>query len=77
MTRDEFLRALEEALMIDGGTLRPGLALTEVPEWDSLAVVELQGIADQELETELQPEQIGGCQTVDDLIALIADKLAD
>ena len=76
MTRDEFLRALEEALMIDPGTLQEGLALADVPEWDSLAVVELQGIADEALQTELQPEQIGGCDTVDDLVALVADKLS-
>ena len=77
MTRDEFLRALEEALMIDPGTMQNGMALVDIPEWDSLAVVELQGIADEALQTELQPEQIGTCETVDDLVALVAAKLSD
>ncbi|MBT8421622.1 MAG: acyl carrier protein [Gammaproteobacteria bacterium] len=77
MTRDEFLKALEEAIMVDPGTLEPGKPLTDIEEWDSLAVVELQGIADESLQIDLQPEQVGACETVDDLVALVDHKLAD
>lgn len=77
MTRDEFLRALEEVLQIDAGTLKQGLALAAVPEWDSLGVVDFQGLVDESLGVQLKPEHINACNTVDDLLALVADKLAD
>ena len=75
MTRDEFLRALEEVLQIDPGTLKTGLALVEVPEWDSLGVVDFQGLVDESLGKDVAPERINACNTVDDLLALVADKL--
>lgn len=77
MTRDEFLRTLEEVLRIDAGTLKPGLALAAVPAWDSLGVVDFQGLADESLGAQLRPDRINACNTVDDLLALVADKLAD
>lgn len=75
MTRQEFLNALEEALMIDAGTLKEGLALADVREWDSLGVVEFQSLCDEQLGLELPPQQITACETVDDLLGLVADKL--
>jgi acyl carrier protein len=76
MTRDEFLRALEVALMVDAGRLQPGLALANVPEWDSLGVVEFQSLIDESFGMEMQPERIISCNSVDDLVALVADKLS-
>jgi len=77
MTRDDFLRALEEVLQISSGTLKPGLSLSEVPEWDSLGIVDFQGLVDESLHKELQPERINACNTVDDLLALVADRLTE
>jgi acyl carrier protein len=77
MTRDEFLRALEEVLQLDASTLKPGVALAEIPEWDSLGIVDFQGLADESLGTELSPERITASQTVDDLLTLVGDKLVD
>lgn len=77
MTRQEFLSALEEALMIDAGTLVEGLQLADLREWDSLGVVEFQSLADEKLGAEVPPQQITACQTVDELLGLVADKLAD
>jgi acyl carrier protein len=75
MTRDEFLRALEQALMLDAERLQPGVALAEVPEWDSLGVVEFQSLVDESFGIEMQPERIISCNSVDDLVALVAEKL--
>jgi acyl carrier protein len=77
MTRNEFLRALEEVLQLDAGTLKTGLALANIPEWDSLGVVDFQGLVDESLGKDLAPERINACNTIDDLLALVADKLAD
>jgi len=76
MTRDEFLRALEEALTVDEGTFGMGVALATIPEWDSLGIVEFQAYADENFSLELEPERINACQTVDDVVALVAAKLA-
>ena len=76
MTRDEFLRALEDVLTIDAGTLQPGLALADVPEWDSLGVVDFQGLVDESLGLDVQPERINACESVDDLLALVGEKLS-
>jgi len=77
MTRDEFLRALEEVLQIDSGTLQLGLVLADVPEWDSLGIVDFQGLVDESLGKNVPPERINACNSVDDLLALVADKLTD
>ena len=76
MTRDEFLRALEEALMLDEGRLQPGVALAELPEWDSLGVVEFQSLVDSSFGIDVQPERIISCNSVDDLVSLVAEKLS-
>ena len=77
MTRDEFLSALEETLTVEPGTLKPGVALAQVPEWDSLGVVDFQGLADELGGEEVPPDRITDCETVDDLLALLAGKLSD
>ena len=77
MNRQEFIKALEEALNVDAGTLQPATELASVKEWDSLGVVEYQSLVDEELEAQVPPPQITACQTVKDLIDLVADKLED
>lgn len=77
MTRDEFLRALEQVLMLKSGALKAGVALADVPEWDSMGIVDFQGLVDESLGMDLAPERITACESVDDLLALVGDKLAE
>lgn len=75
MTRNDFIRTLEKALSVDEGTFADGAALSSIPEWDSLGIVEFQAYADEEFGLELAPEKINACETVDDLVGLVAAKL--
>lgn len=75
MTRQELLNALEEALVLKPGTMAPGKALSDIPQWDSVAVVEFQALLDEKLGLEVQPQLITTCVTVSDLIDLAQAKL--
>lgn len=75
MNRREFLDKLEDALAIPRGTLAPEKRLKDIPQWDSVAVVEFQALSDEKLGVELQPQRIADAATVADLLALAGDKL--
>ena len=74
MTRDEFISALEKAVDVDPGTFASGKVLDDIVEWDSLAVLEYQVLADAELGLDLEAEDVHFCKTFDELLALVADK---
>ena len=74
MTRDEFIAALEKVVDVEPGTFKSGKVLDDIVEWDSLAVIEYQMLADEELGLDLEAEQVHFCKTFDDLLALVADR---
>ena len=71
MNQQEFLAAIEKALVMDEGTLESTKVLTEIESWDSMAVLEFQAIADEEFGVQVDPTAIGNCETVGDLWNLI------
>ncbi len=77
MQRAEFIAKLEEALDVEAGSLSPETDLSQVKEWDSLGVVEFQSLADEELDLQVPPPQITACQTVGQLLDLVASGLED
>ena len=74
MTRDEFVSTLEELVDVEPGTFKIGMVLDDIVEWDSLAVIEFQALADERLGKELEAEDIHFCKTFDDLLGLVADR---
>ena len=76
MTEQQFLNKLEEAIGLDAGTLAPEVVLEELDSWDSMAVLEFQAMADEELELILEPTAISACDTVADLVKLLGPGLA-
>ena len=75
MTRDQFIAALEKAVEVEPGTFKSGMALNDIVEWDSLAVLEFQALVDEQLGRDLEAEEVHFCKTFDDLLALVADRL--
>lgn len=71
MNRQQFLEALEQAIMLDKGALTPTTVLGELDSWDSMAVLEFQAMADEHFDIQVEPEDIGNCKTVDDLCVLV------
>lgn len=75
MTKKEFLKQLDEIVQEEPGTLTGAELLNQVAGWDSLAVVSFMAMVDENLGMTLAPKAIGGCKSVDDLVALTQGKL--
>jgi acyl carrier protein len=75
MDRKQFLAALEEALMLDQGTLAPTAVLDELA-FDSMAILEFQALVDENYGIQVEPDSITSCKTVDDLWTLIQKGVA-
>ena len=76
MTREQFVRELESSLEIPAGTLAHARALEDPSYWDSMSALTFMALADEKLEITLTGDQVVKCKTLDDLIALVGDKLA-
>jgi len=76
MNRREFLLCLDEMLELDAGTLTGGEALEQLEMWDSLAVISFIALVDERLGIVVQGERLAQAKSVNDLIELVADRLA-
>ena len=72
MNAQEFLTNLETAIDAEAGSLQPGAALSDIVEWDSLAVVGFIAMADAKYGKKASPAGIKSCKSVDDLMQLVA-----
>ena len=70
MTRDEFLKSVDEILELSPGTLRGPEKLDDFPLWDSTAMISFMALADSNNKTKLVPRTLGSCETIDDLLRL-------
>jgi acyl carrier protein len=76
MTKKEFLHALEEVIVADKDSLRGDESLTDLAGWDSMATVSFIAMADERLETLVEPVKLAACKTVSDLVALFPGKIS-
>jgi len=76
MTREQFVRELENSLEIPVGTLVRTRTLEDPSYWDSMSALTFMALADEKLQVTLTGDQVVKCKTVDDLLALVGDKLA-
>lgn len=74
MTRNEFLDALADMLERPSNSFS-GDDTLESLDWDSIRVIEFISVADEKLQAEVRPDAIAECITVNDLVALVTDKL--
>ncbi len=51
--------------------------LSDIAEWDSLAVLITITMADTKYDTEIQAKEVNACNTIQDLIQLIASKRSE
>lgn len=72
MNKKEFLTELEDILEVDEGTLSFDQQVSELEDWDSLAVISFIAMADENFDVILDGEQLLGVRTIDDLYALVA-----
>jgi len=76
MTRNELLRELEAELDLTAGSLHGTQLLNELENWDSMAAVQFIALADEKVGVTLSGHQIATSKTVDDLLALLGDRVA-
>lgn len=70
MTRQQFLQELCE--VIDTEVPLTGVETLKDLKWDSLAAVSFIALADEACGVNVAPRDIAGCNTVDDLVALVS-----
>ena len=71
MNEKTFLTNMEELLEADAGTLRLGVELTSLEQWDSLAFVSFLAMADSKYGIKVAPSVLRQCKTVGDLMKLV------
>lgn len=76
MQQADFLRLIENVVECGPGKVSADMALTDVPGWDSLAVVGLIAALDRQLGVRVQASALAQCKSVQDLIALAGDKVS-
>jgi len=75
MKRSEFLTLLDELFELSPGTLTGKESLSGLGKWDSTALLGFMALVDEHYGLTLSPRQFAQCATVDDLLALIGDKM--
>jgi len=76
MNRTETLALLEELFELPAGTLTGKESLPDLGKWDSTAMLGFMALADEHFGLTLSPRRFASCATVDDLLALLGDKLS-
>ncbi|WP_298327714.1 acyl carrier protein [Asticcacaulis sp.] len=71
MTDQTFIASVAEILEIDPAGLTGAETLTELGNWDSLAVITFVAMADANYNTVVSGDQLRAAQTINDLAALV------
>jgi acyl carrier protein len=74
MDKIECLRMFEETVLAPAGSITGAERLDQIEGWDSLSVGIFMVRADAELSVNLSDEDIKKCQTVNDLVGLLAGR---
>ena len=75
MTKKAFLLLLDELIEAQPGTLNGTESLQQVAGWDSVVVLGFMALVDQQFSVAVSPMQLVECKTVNDLVALVGDKI--
>ncbi len=73
MDKVSFLRHMEELLEISPDTLRENTKLSDISEWDSLALLGFIALVDSEMHKQLNTNDVANAQTFADLYGFLED----
>jgi acyl carrier protein len=76
MNRKEFIEKIEDIIEVEPGDLTGEEELADLEDWDSLAVMGFIAMVDTNFGMTIEAAKIGECKTVNDLLALVQDKLS-
>ena len=77
MTRDEVLRAMEEAAFLPVDSLQGTEPLSSLSKWDSLTGAEFRLIVQDRWQVSLSGPAVLRCETVADILELLGSHLED
>ena len=71
MTNEKKIEMLEERMELDAGTLTPETVLSDLEEWDSIAIISFIALMDDEFDKIIKGAVVKEQKTVGDLMALM------
>ena len=71
MTNQEKLERLEEIMDLDAGELKEDSVLSEYEEWDSIAILSVIALMDEEFGKTVKGADIKACITVKDIMDMM------
>jgi len=74
MRRSEFLMSLDELFELDPGTLKGEEDLDGIG-WDSVRAIEFIVLVNEKVDLEVAPGSLSKAATINDLVALLGDKV--
>ncbi len=77
MTKAQFLDIIAEIVEADSGDLNGSEELKTLDGWDSLARLSFIATIDKKLKTTLSANTVNACATINDIAALLGDKITD
>ncbi len=71
MNKHEFLRRFETQLELELNSVSEELRLEDFKAWDSMTAMGFIAVADRLCAVQITGDQLAGCQTVGELLALL------
>jgi acyl carrier protein len=71
----EFLPQLAHTIEADADTMSESTVLNELPNWDSMRLLEVIALVDEQLGVNLNANQLAKCETVGQILDILGDKL--
>jgi acyl carrier protein len=72
---NEMIPELEEMLGFDAGTIKIDGNISDVPDWDSMAILTFIAFVEEKFDLVLDGDQIAGATTFKELFNLLGDKV--
>jgi acyl carrier protein len=77
VTKTEFYETIDEILEVSPGTIKGDEHLKDLESWDSLAVVSFIAMMHAALHNTIPAAKVKASRSVQDLFALVSDKITD
>lgn len=71
MTETRKIEMLEEMMELEAGTLKADTVLSDIEEWDSIALISFIALMDDEFDKVIKGSVVKQAKTVADLMALM------
>lgn len=73
MNRGKIVSELESVLEISSGTLQEDVEVRKLKNWDSLKLLEIIALADEQLRVQIDADRLAECVKIGDILKLLQD----